>query len=36
VTLDAFIERLVQERDSKALPPDFAAHRDESIADTLT
>jgi len=31
VTLDAFIERLVQERDSKALPADFTAHRDDEM-----
>jgi threonyl-tRNA synthetase len=28
VTVDAFIERVTQERDTKALPPDFAAHRE--------
>ena len=31
VTVDAFIERLVQERDSKALPADFTAHRAEEM-----
>ncbi len=35
VTVDAFVERLAQERDSKALPPDFAAHR-ASVADSLS
>ena len=35
VTLDAFIARLAEERDTKALPPDFTAHRERSIADTL-
>jgi len=31
VTLDAFIERVVQERDTKALPADFTAHRDDEM-----
>ena len=31
VTVDAFIERLVHERDSKALPPDFTAHRTDEM-----
>jgi threonyl-tRNA synthetase len=32
VTLDAFVERIVAERDTKALPADFAAHRPEPAA----
>ncbi|HZP96039.1 MAG TPA: threonine--tRNA ligase [Candidatus Limnocylindria bacterium] len=28
VTVDAFLERIMRERDTKALPPDFAAHRE--------
>lgn len=32
VALDAFIERITAERDSKALPSDFAAHRSPSVA----
>ncbi len=36
VTVDAFIERVVAERDSKALPPDFAAHRDAATATPAT
>ena len=32
VPLDAFIERVVAERDTKALPSDFAAHRPEPVA----
>src|SRR3954468_13680691 len=33
VALDAFVDRLVQERDTKALPPDFTAHREPSAGD---
>jgi threonyl-tRNA synthetase len=32
VPLDAFIERITAERDSKALPADFSAHRSEPVA----
>jgi threonyl-tRNA synthetase len=35
VTMDAFLERVIQERDSKALPPDFAAHREPSAGDAM-
>ena len=35
VTIDAFLERLVLERDSKALPADFAAHREPSAGDAM-
>jgi threonyl-tRNA synthetase len=35
VTLDAFVDRLVTERDNKSLPPDFTAHRDPSVGDSL-
>lgn len=35
VTLDAFVDRVVQERDSKSLPPDFTAHRDPSVGDAM-
>ncbi|MDO8506914.1 MAG: threonine--tRNA ligase [Candidatus Limnocylindria bacterium] len=36
VTIDAFLERLTQERDTKALPADFAAQRDgPSAADGM-
>ena len=35
VTVDAFLERVVQERDSKALPPDFNAHREPSAGDSI-
>jgi len=31
VAINAFIERLVQERDTKALPADFTAHRDDEM-----
>jgi threonyl-tRNA synthetase len=34
VALDAIVERLAKERDSKALPPDFAPHG-PSVADAL-
>ena len=36
VALDAFVDRLVQERDSKSLPPDFTAHREPSAGDSLS
>ena len=36
VALDAFIERIAAERDSKALPADFAAHRPEPVAALTT
>jgi threonyl-tRNA synthetase len=35
VTLDAFTARLREERDSKALPPDFAGHREPSAGDSI-
>jgi len=35
VTLDAFIARLVEERDSKALPADFVGHRELSAGDSI-
>ncbi|HEY6958426.1 MAG TPA: threonine--tRNA ligase [Candidatus Limnocylindria bacterium] len=35
VALDDFVARIVAERDSKALPADFAAHRPEPIAALL-
>ncbi len=35
VTIDAFVERLILERESKALPPDFAAHREPTAGDSL-
>jgi threonyl-tRNA synthetase len=35
VTVEAFLERLGEERASKALPPDFAGHREPSAADSL-
>jgi threonyl-tRNA synthetase len=35
VTIDAFLERLVLERESKAMPPDFAAHREPSAGDAM-
>ena len=35
VTVDAFLERLIQERASKALPPDFTGHRGPSAADAM-
>src|SRR5439155_748845 len=31
VTVDAFIERLATERDTKALPADFSAHRGDEM-----
>ena len=36
VTLDAFVDRLVTERDNKSLPPDFTAHRDPSVGDAMS
>ncbi len=36
VSVDAFLERLVQERDSKALPADFTAHREPTAADAMS
>ena len=35
VALDAFVERLVAERDSKAMPADFTAHREPSAGDAM-
>jgi hypothetical protein len=35
VTVDAFLERIVLERENKALPPDFAGHREPSVGDAL-
>ena len=35
VTIDAFLERLLLERESKALPPDFAGHREPSAGDAM-
>jgi hypothetical protein len=35
VTIQAFLERLMLERESKALPPDFAAHREPSAGDAM-
>jgi threonyl-tRNA synthetase len=35
VTIDAFLERLTIERDSKALPADFAGHREPSAGDAM-
>jgi threonyl-tRNA synthetase len=35
VTIEAFLERLMLERESKALPPDFAAHREPSAGDAM-
>jgi threonyl-tRNA synthetase len=35
VKLDALIARLEKERDDKALPPDFTAHRDPSVGDAM-
>ncbi|HET7700213.1 MAG TPA: threonine--tRNA ligase [Candidatus Limnocylindria bacterium] len=35
VTVDDFIARLVAERDTKALPPDFSGRREPSAADAL-
>ena len=35
VTIEAFLERLILERDSKALPPDFAGHRELSAGDAM-
>lgn len=35
VTIDAFLERLMVERDSKALPADFAGHREPSAGDAM-
>src|SRR5256714_12565902 len=34
VTIDAFIERLATERDTKALPADFSAHREPHVGDS--
>jgi len=36
VPLDTLIERLVAERDSRALPPDFTGRREETVAASLT
>jgi threonyl-tRNA synthetase len=35
VTIDAFLERVILERDNKALPPDFAGHREPSAGDAM-
>src|SRR5712692_4277544 len=35
VTVDAFLERLMVERENKALPPDFAGHREPSAGDAM-
>jgi len=35
VTLDAFLERVSEERDSKALPADFVGHREPSAGDAM-
>jgi threonyl-tRNA synthetase len=35
VTIDTFLERLIVERDSKALPADFAGHREPSAGDAM-
>jgi hypothetical protein len=35
VALDAFVERVRKERDTKALPADFAAH-EPSAGDSVT
>ena len=36
VTFDDFLARLIEERDSKALPPDFAAHREPNVGDAMS
>jgi threonyl-tRNA synthetase len=36
VPLDAIIARLVEERDSQALPPDFTGRREETVAASMT
>src|SRR5205814_89082 len=35
IAVDAFIHRLVTERETKALPADFVAHREASVADGI-
>jgi threonyl-tRNA synthetase len=35
VTLDAFVARLKEERESKALPADFVGHREPSAGDSI-
>jgi hypothetical protein len=35
VTIDAFLQRLITERDTKALPADFAAHREPRAGDAM-
>ncbi len=35
VTVDAFLERVILERENKALPPDFAGHREPSAGDAM-
>jgi threonyl-tRNA synthetase len=35
VMIDAFLERLIVERDAKALPADFAGHREPSAGDAM-
>jgi threonyl-tRNA synthetase len=35
VTIDAFVARLEEERSSKALPPDFVGHREQSAGDSI-
>jgi threonyl-tRNA synthetase len=34
--LDTIITRLVEERDSQALPPDFTGRREETVAASIT
>jgi hypothetical protein len=35
VTADDFLARIVEERANKALPPDFAGHREPSVGDAM-